>query len=558
MFGLSNLKVNWKVRILNAMSILALGIFAAVALSTLRIVEVSGPLYKEIAHKQDLVQDVSPPVLSLEPTRLALYQLLMEPDPARQDEYVAKIHQLRKDYEKMYDEDLQGLEDGKIKTLLTSVLHPAANEYFEHLDSGFVPLVKKGDRKKADDFRRDVLRPIAEKHDQAIEEIVKLAEAEERDTEKQATSTIASRTWTVAFVGLLSVGLMLLAGFFIGRSISVPLETIAARLKDISEGEGDLTKSVEVLGSDEAGQVATYFNQFVAKLRDMIAAISENAEHVAAASEQLSANSQQITANSEETSAQAQVVSQTGDHINRNLQTIATGAEEMTATVSEIAKNAMEAAKVSTEAVATADATNSTVARLGEASSEIGKVIEVITTIAQQTNLLALNATIEAARAGEAGKGFAVVAYEVKELAKQTAKSTEEIAHKISAIQTNTSGAVDAIGAIKNVIDKVNHISSVIATAVEEQSATTNEMSRNVGEAAKGAAEISNNISGVAEAAQSTSNSVAESHKAIEHLTQMAQQLRLLVGQFKVSNEPHRSAAEQARPKAMAARAGAY
>jgi methyl-accepting chemotaxis protein len=227
----------------------------------------------------------------------------------------------------------------------------------------------------------------------------------------------------------------------------------------------------------------------------------------------------------------------------------------MSATVNEIAKNAQEAARVASEAVTTAEATNDTVAKLGASSAEIGKVIEVITSIAQQTNLLALNATIEAARAGEAGKGFAVVANEVKELAKQTAKATEEIGHKITAIQSNTTGAVEAINSIRAVIDKISHISGVIATAVEEQSATTNEMSRNVGEAAKGAGEISQNIAGVAQAAQSTSNSVGEAQKATEHLAEMAHQLRQLVGQFKVHADA-RMPAEPA-PKTFAAAAGA-
>jgi len=216
--------------------------------------------------------------------------------------------------------------------------------------------------------------------------------------------------------------------------------------------------------------------------------------------------------------------------------TIDTVRVESSSTINEIAKNTAEAAKVSSEAVETAEATNQTVGKLGASSAEIGKVIEVITSIAQQTNLLALNATIEAARAGEAGKGFAVVANEVKELAKQTAKATEEISQKIKVIQENTNGAVEAIGSIRGVIDKISHISSVIATAVEQQSATTNEMSRNVAEAAKGAGEISGNIAGVAEAAQSTSSSVGEAQKATQHLAEMAAQLRHLVGQFKIDD----------------------
>jgi methyl-accepting chemotaxis protein len=206
----------------------------------------------------------------------------------------------------------------------------------------------------------------------------------------------------------------------------------------------------------------------------------------------------------------------------------------MNSTIGEIAKNASEAARVAGEAVTAAESANQTVSRLGDSSVEIGKVIEVITSIAQQTNLLALNATIEAARAGEAGKGFAVVANEVKELAKQTAKATEEIKQKITVIRENTSGAVEAIGGIKGVIDKISHISTVIATAVEEQSATTGEMTRNVSEAARGATTISSNIQGVAEAAQNTSTNVGEAQTATEHLAKMANQLRDLVGRFKV------------------------
>jgi methyl-accepting chemotaxis protein len=205
----------------------------------------------------------------------------------------------------------------------------------------------------------------------------------------------------------------------------------------------------------------------------------------------------------------------------------------MSVSIKEIAKNATEAARVATGAVRVAETANATVGKLGESSAEIGLVIKVITSIAQQTNLLALNATIEAARAGEAGKGFAVVANEVKELAKQTAKATEDISQKIEAIQTDTKSAVDAIGMISGVIGQINDISNTIATAVEEQNATTNEMSRNVTEAARGAGEISKNIAGVAEAAQSTSHGAGDSQKAAAQLSNMSTELRELVAQFK-------------------------
>ncbi len=265
------------------------------------------------------------------------------------------------------------------------------------------------------------------------------------------------------------------------------------------------------------------------RMQNVINHITENSQTLAGASEELTATSQQMAGNAEETSAQANVVSAASDEVSKNVQTVATGTEELNASIREIASNATEAARVTTEAVTMANSTNKTISKLGESSLEIGNVIKVITSIAEQTNLLALNATIEAARAGEAGKGFAVVANEVKELANQTGKATEDISNRISAIQGDTQSAISAIGEISEVITKINDISNTIASAVEEQTATANEMSRNVEDASRGTAEIANNIAGVAQAAESTTQGASDSQSAAAELARMAAELQQVV-----------------------------
>ena len=358
---------------------------------------------------------------------------------------------------------------------------------------------------------------------------------EARKTSEQNNSLASTSAYEVG--ATIVVGLALAIGFGVWLTFSITRRIGQTASVLAAVADGDFTKRLGRAGKDEVGQMSDALNRSLDQVTCTMQNIGRNSQSLASSSEELSAVSHQMSSNAEETSAQANVVAAAAEQATRNLQTVAAATEEMTASIGEIAKSASTAARVAARAVERAGVANVTMTHLGEASASIGEVVKVIHSIAQQTKLLALNATIEAARAGAAGKGFAVVANEVKDLANETAKATEQINQKIQGIRKGTDGAVEMIAEISSIIAQMHDISTTIASAVEEQTTTTKEISRNVNEAAVGESQVTETITSVAQAAKSTSVGAQSTQTAALELSRMATDLQRLVAQFKYANE---------------------
>jgi methyl-accepting chemotaxis protein len=365
----------------------------------------------------------------------------------------------------------------------------------------------------------------------AAGDIVTLATAEANQAAASGSSSASSSETLVLLLGFLAVALAVGLAILITRSVTRPLSEMKGTVADVAAG--DLTRSSSVDSKDELGVMSAALNKMIGQMRSAITAIAGHAETLSQSSEELASNSTQMAGNADETSAQASTVAAAAEEMSANVMTVLAGTEEMTASINEIARSANSAAEVALRGSSVAASTGAIVDKLGESSARVGEVVRVITAIAEQTNLLALNATIEAARAGDAGKGFAVVAGEVKDLADQTVSATKKITEQVAAIQSDSTAAASAISEILELITSMSVAQTSIATAVEEQSSTTQEIGRNLSESATVSASIAQNIVGVATAAADTTSGAAMSQSSSAELAELAGDLARLVAQFR-------------------------
>jgi len=392
-------------------------------------------------------------------------------------------------------------------------------------------LLADGDRDAAERRHREKAMPAAAMVLTALDELAGLTAQAAASAEAESLGyprILASRVMLWASIAALLAAAAAVFAAAAGRRRMALMVSTLQRL-----AQGELTARAGLAAQDEFGEMGAALDSAAESLQRAMQTIAGSAQILAAASARIGSAVVQLLKSSSDASSQVNGVSAASEEVKRSIDTVAAASEEMSVTISEIAKNASGAAKIAGEGVRSAATASDTVKRLGESSSEIGKVVELISSIAEQTNLLALNATIEAARAGEAGKGFAVVANEVKDLAKETAQATDEISRKIETIQQDTRNAISAISGFATLIQDVNDISTTIAASVEEQSATTLEISRNVQEAAYGGGDIAANIGAVAGVVQQTQAGAGEIDAAVCELGEIAGRLQGLVSKFR-------------------------
>ncbi|MBF0259506.1 MAG: methyl-accepting chemotaxis protein [Desulfamplus sp.] len=563
-----NLKISYKLFI--STSIIAVGFvtFCLYVFHTLTIIKVNGPIYRQIVQGKDLIADILPPPDYIIESYLTAFELRENIDDEKEVERLSQYlrTKLKKEYidrhEYWVDDKIFLPQEPKIRETLINLSYKPVVDFYNVFENEYLDAIKSKNRQSVDLILNEKLKQYYIEHRKHIDTVVQLTSEKNSAIEQETTQLIRSRNikGIAIFIIFFSVGTILFMGVFF--QIISSLRRLTLSIKDMSEGEGDLTKRLVIKRDDEIGEISSYLNQFVDKLQKLIVMIRCDADSLAYSASGLAATSSQIDANASQISSQTMAVDSITKQATENIKTIssvakemsgstnsvATAIQEMNASISEVAINCQKELKIATDANSHAIKSKEIMSRLDVSAKSIGKVVESIKDIADQTRLLALNATIEAARAGDAGRGFAVVANEVKELAKQTEQATETIKKQVEEIGINTESAVTAINIITKVIEEVNMISQAIASAVEEQGVAVNQISQNVvgvsssvdnvtqniTQSAQNLLSVSSSISGISSSVKDTSLGITQVKSSAVELASLSENLKGVLSQFKV------------------------
>jgi len=474
------------------------------------------------------------------------------------EEYKTKLKQSQERWEKY-----KALPKSPDEEALASEYEKASEErkkISRQIKDGRVSDTRQG-RRLALDLSMGQAKTKFEEMRDNIDKLTKINLGLAAKAEKNATKSFRHAVSILLVVIGGGVLIAIFLAWALSSAIIRPLNAAVADLKDIAQGEGDLTRRLDVVSQDEVGELSQWFNVFIEKLQGIMKNITGSVDALSSSSTDLTAISEQMSQGIKNVSEKAETVSAAAEEMSTNMTSmaavmeqsstntnmVATSSEEMSATIDEISQNAKKASNISDEAFHKANDASKNMDQLGAAALSIGNVVENITDISEQVNLLALNATIEAARAGEAGKGFAVVANEIKDLAKQTADATQDIKSKIESIQGTTSTTVEQISEITQVIADVNNVVANIAASVEQQSAATKEIAGNVAQASSGlqevnqnvnqsstvSAEISSDIASVSVSMNEMSSSSNQINGSAEQLFKLSENLKQMIDQFK-------------------------